>query len=144
MLPVAVGDARRARGRAAAARRDGGPAGRRQRDRGDHDAPTARSSSDVAVTGPLGAQMLLWETATAVAGRILGINPFDQPDVESAKKAARGLLDGRPGQQPAGFTDGAVEVRALGGDCSAASTPAPDAVDGAARRRSTPTTATSP
>ena len=43
--------------------------------------------------GALGAQMMLWEVATAAAGRLLGINPFDQPDVESAKKAARGLLD---------------------------------------------------
>src|SRR5205823_2116017 len=31
--------------------------------------------------------------ATAIAGRLLGINPFDQPDVEAAKKAARALLD---------------------------------------------------
>ena len=37
--------------------------------------------------------MLLWEVATAAAGRLLGINPFDQPDVESAKNAARALLD---------------------------------------------------
>ncbi|KNX37224.1 glucose-6-phosphate isomerase [Luteipulveratus halotolerans] len=71
----------------------------------------------VGVSGSLGAQILLWEAATAVAGRLLGINPFDQPDVESAKKAARELLDGGAsgGDAPA-FTDGAVEVRALGGD----------------------------
>jgi glucose-6-phosphate isomerase len=68
----------------------------------------------VAVTGALGAQLLLWETATAVAGRLLGINPFDQPDVESAKQATRGLLDHRPGPQPPAFVDGAVEVRAPG------------------------------
>ena len=36
----------------------------------------------------------LWETATAVCGAIIGINPFDQPDVESAKAASRGLLEG--------------------------------------------------
>ncbi len=65
----------------------------------------------VGVTGSLGAQLLLWETATAVAGRLLGINPFDQPDVESAKKAARGLLDAQPEPEPPAFTDGAVEVR---------------------------------
>jgi glucose-6-phosphate isomerase len=65
----------------------------------------------VEVTGDLGAQLLLWETATAIAGRILGINPFDQPDVESAKKAARGLLDAQPEPEPAAFTDGVVEVR---------------------------------
>jgi glucose-6-phosphate isomerase len=73
--------------------------------------------SEIEVTGPLGAQLLLWEVATAVAGRLLGINPFDQPDVESAKKAARGLLEkaGAEHDAPA-FTDGAVEVRTLGGD----------------------------
>ena len=59
----------------------------------------------------LGAQFLLWEYATAVAGRLLGINPFDQPDVESAKKAARGFLDAQPEPERAAFVDGAVEVR---------------------------------
>ncbi|MCJ7596273.1 MAG: hypothetical protein MUO52_16015, partial [Desulfobacterales bacterium] len=33
-----------------------------------------------------------WEMATAVAGQVLGINPFDQPDVESAKVLARQLM----------------------------------------------------
>lgn len=47
----------------------------------------------VEVFGSLGAQFVLWEFATAVAGRLLKINPFDQPDVESAKTATRGLLD---------------------------------------------------
>lgn len=56
----------------------------------------AHGEPSVTVTGPLGAQFLLWEYATAVAGRLLGINPFDQPDVESAKVAARGLLDATP------------------------------------------------
>jgi len=69
----------------------------------------------IGVTGSLGAQLLLWETATAVAGRLLGINPFDQPDVESAKNAARGLLDAQPEPEPAAFTDGAVEVRGSDG-----------------------------
>jgi len=70
--------------------------------------------SDVTVSGPLGAQLLLWEAATAVAGRLLGINPFDQPDVESAKKAARSLLEGTPEQSDPDAVDGAVEIRALG------------------------------
>lgn len=65
----------------------------------------------VTASGPLGAQLLLWETAIAVAGRLLGINPFDQPDVESAKAAARGLLEHRPEPEPAAFVDGAVEIR---------------------------------
>jgi transaldolase/glucose-6-phosphate isomerase len=34
-----------------------------------------------------------WEFATAVAGAIMGINPFDQPDVESAKVGARALTE---------------------------------------------------
>ena len=41
----------------------------------------------------LGGQFFLWEFATAVAGRILGINPFDQPDVETAKVGAREALE---------------------------------------------------
>lgn len=37
----------------------------------------------------LGGEFFRWEMATAVASRRLGINPFDQPDVESAKVLAR-------------------------------------------------------
>jgi transaldolase/glucose-6-phosphate isomerase len=40
----------------------------------------------------LGGQFFLWELATAVAGYRLGINPFDQPNVESAKVQARKLV----------------------------------------------------
>ena len=40
----------------------------------------------------LGAQIFLWEMATAVAGYRLGINPFDQPNVESAKVGAREMV----------------------------------------------------
>jgi glucose-6-phosphate isomerase len=80
----------------------------------DADEPGS-TRSEVLVAGSLGAQLLLWEVATAVAGRLLGINPFDQPDVESAKKAARALLEATPEPEPAAFTDGVVEVRALGG-----------------------------
>ncbi len=43
--------------------------------------------------GDLGALVQLWCTAIALTGRVLGINPFDQPDVESAKIAARQLLE---------------------------------------------------
>ncbi|GAB4098890.1 glucose-6-phosphate isomerase [Sinomonas halotolerans] len=75
------------------------------------DADPQVGAHEVAVGGGLAAQMLLWEFATAVAGRLLGINPFDQPDVEAAKVAARGLLDARPEPTPAVFTEGSVEVR---------------------------------
>ncbi|MCC9193447.1 glucose-6-phosphate isomerase [Arthrobacter sp. zg-Y916] len=67
--------------------------------------------NQVVVSGSLGAQMMLWEYATAVAGRLLGINPFDQPDVEAAKKAARGLLDAQPEPVAPSFVDGNIEVR---------------------------------
>lgn len=78
------------------------------------DADVELRENEVAIAGGLPSQMFAWEFATAVAGRLLGINPFDQPDVEAAKVAARGLLDARPEPTPAAFTDGAVEVR--GGD----------------------------
>jgi len=94
---------------------------------GDEDTDPVASGSDVRVTGVLGAQLLLWQVATAVAGQILGINPFDQPDVESAKKAARELLEGTPEVVPPAFTDGPIEVRALGDFLGAAST-LPEAV----------------
>ncbi|MEZ4640418.1 MAG: bifunctional transaldolase/phosoglucose isomerase [Caldilineaceae bacterium] len=41
----------------------------------------------------LGAQFFLWEFATAVAGARLGIQPFDQPNVESAKVQARKMMN---------------------------------------------------
>lgn len=37
----------------------------------------------------LGGLFFVWQMATAVAGAVLGINPFDQPDVEAAKVQAR-------------------------------------------------------
>jgi transaldolase/glucose-6-phosphate isomerase len=40
----------------------------------------------------LGAEFFRWEMATIVAGRRLGINPFDQPNVESAKVLARQMV----------------------------------------------------
>lgn len=77
---------------------------------------SARATEEVAegeieISGTLGAQMLVWETAIAVAGRILGIDPFDQPDVESAKEATRGLLDDRPELTAPAFVDHGIEVR---------------------------------
>jgi transaldolase/glucose-6-phosphate isomerase len=40
----------------------------------------------------LGGQFFVWEMATAVAGSRLGINPFDQPNVEAAKILARQMI----------------------------------------------------
>lgn len=50
------------------------------------------SGSDVELSGDLGALFFLWALATAFAGYVTGVNPFDQPDVERAKIAARALL----------------------------------------------------
>ena len=41
----------------------------------------------------LGQEFVRWEFATAVAGAVIGIDPFDQPDVEDAKVATRKLVD---------------------------------------------------
>ncbi|WP_040339690.1 glucose-6-phosphate isomerase [Candidatus Blastococcus massiliensis] len=76
---------------------------------------TPAGSPSLAVDGPLGAQFLGWEYATAVAGRVLGINPFDQPNVTESKENTQAILaSGLPDEQPAA-TIGAVEVRAGGG-----------------------------
>jgi glucose-6-phosphate isomerase len=79
-------------------------------------APAAVPGSDVwpdmAVNGPLGGHFLAWEAATAFAGRVLGINPFDQPNVaESKDNTNRILKDGAPTEEPA-FASGAIEVYA--------------------------------
>ncbi len=85
--------------------------------RADDDESPVEGPATVAVSGSLGAAMLLWESAVAVAGALIGINPFDQPDVEGAKQAARDLLgEGTGHAEPPAFTEGAVQVRATGGD----------------------------
>ena len=92
--------------------------------------PTAGGTpSEVRVAGSVGAQMLTWEVATAVAGRVLGINPFDQPDVESAKKAARALLESPPEGSEADFTDGPLQVQSLGPDWLSGASTAGEAVE---------------
>ena len=49
----------------------------------------------ISVTEPyaLGQEFFRWEIATAVAGSVLGINPFDQPDVEASKIETRKLTE---------------------------------------------------
>ena len=71
----------------------------------------------IAVTGPdhIGQEFFRFEIATAVAGAVMGINPFDQPDVESAKVNTRDLIaafdkSGKlPAETPA-MTDGSIAV----------------------------------
>jgi len=43
----------------------------------------------------LGGEFLRWEIATATVGTILGVNPFDEPDVSAAKRATADLLEHR-------------------------------------------------
>ena len=47
---------------------------------------------DVAEPAALGAEFLRWEIATAIAGALISIDPFDQPNVQQAKNATQALL----------------------------------------------------
>jgi transaldolase/glucose-6-phosphate isomerase len=73
----------------------------------------------------LGEQFFLWEMATAVAGYRLGINPFNQPNVEAAKALARDAVaaysetGALPDDEPAPLTRAALAgflAHAQGGD----------------------------
>lgn len=77
---------------------------------GSTEPPTGESGWAAAVDGPLAAQMVAWEVATCVAGRLIGINPFDQPDVESAKQAARDLLGSSSTPPVPDAIDGDIEL----------------------------------
>ena len=60
----------------------------------------------------IGQEFFRWEMATAVAGAIIGINPFDQPDVEASKVKTRELTDAfektgaLPEEQPVAILNG--------------------------------------
>jgi transaldolase/glucose-6-phosphate isomerase len=65
----------------------------------------------------LGQEFLRWEFATAVAGSILGINPFLQPDVQAAKdKTSEVLRSGDARLDPEGSLDEALEGARPGED----------------------------
>jgi glucose-6-phosphate isomerase len=68
-----------------------------------------RQAQEVRLTGEyeLGQEFFRWEFATAVAGSILGINPFDQPDVQAAKDKTKEILaaGGEPNVEPAGSAE---------------------------------------
>ncbi len=57
----------------------------------------------------LGAEFFRWEFATAIAGHVLGINPFDQPNVQEAKDATARVL--REGVTEAPATPSLAAVR---------------------------------
>ncbi|MDR1123198.1 MAG: glucose-6-phosphate isomerase [Elusimicrobiota bacterium] len=91
-------------------------------------AKTGHPVFEVQMDGPcdIGAQFLLWEVATAAAGALMQINPFDQPNVQLAKTITKGLLaDLEAGKKSAQTTAefiaskniaGSVGFDALGGD----------------------------
>jgi hypothetical protein len=71
----------------------------------------------------LGGELFRWEFATAVAGAVMGVNPFDQPNVQESKDNTRRLLDEyrTAGTLPEGapvFSDGGIR---LYGDAATAS-----------------------
>jgi glucose-6-phosphate isomerase len=72
---------------------------------------TPRMTLETARPGSLGGEFLRWEVATATAGYLLGINPFDEPNVQQAKDATRALLDiyAAEGRLPMAEPDAAIE-----------------------------------
>lgn len=72
----------------------------------------------------LGGAFFLWEVATAVAGCVLGIHPFDQPDVQESKAFTARLMDdfeveGRLPAEAPFLCDGGVQVFADGENAAA-------------------------
>src|SRR5690606_18014128 len=82
------------------------------------DEPGPGREAGVSVAGPLGAQFLLWEYAPAVAARVLGVDPFDEPDVAQSEASTAALLRSEEGtaptvvRRPPELVSGAVEVHA--------------------------------
>ena len=78
-----------------------------------------RQAPEVRLTAPyeLGQEFFRWEFATAVAGSILEINPFDQPDVQAAKDKTNEVLaaGGEPDIEPRGSLEELLD-RAQPGD----------------------------
>jgi hypothetical protein len=78
-----------------------------------------RQAPELRLPGPyeLGQEFYRWEFATAVAGSILGINPFDQPNVQAAKDKTNEVLaaGGEPDVEPRGSLD-ELFSRARAGD----------------------------
>jgi phosphoglucose isomerase-like protein len=77
-----------------------------------------RQRGEVRLDDPyeLGAEFYRWEFATAVAGHVLGIHPFDQPDVQAAKDKTNAVLAAaEPDVEPRGSL-GELLARAQQGD----------------------------
>jgi hypothetical protein len=85
-------------------------------DAGEHEGYEPIAEIEMPEAAALGAEFVRWEIATAVAGALLDINPFDEPNVQQAKDATGKLLDtykasGRlPVPPPARGFGGGIEV----------------------------------
>lgn len=72
----------------------------------------------------IAAEFFRWEMATAVAGAVLGINPFDQPNVQEAKDATKALLSDYksrgsfPSEEP-WYKDESIEIYTSNGHSQA-------------------------
>jgi hypothetical protein len=75
-----------------------------------------RQRHDVPVREPadLGAEFYRWEFATAAAGSLMGINPFDQPNVQEAKDRTTAILSGQGRGQTPDVADGDVDELLVG------------------------------
>ena len=103
---------------------------------GDHSARDAVAAAghpvvDLPWSGPedLGGEVARWELATAVAGALLGINPFDQPDVAAAKQATQRVLDGGDDLPETGDPEPALGAVAEGGYAALLGFVTPDGPD---------------
>ncbi|TDD40427.1 glucose-6-phosphate isomerase [Actinomadura sp. KC06] len=92
------------------------------------DEPGPGREAGVSVAGPLGAQFLLWEYAVAVASRVIGVDPFAEPDVAQSLDSTAALLRSEEGaaptivRAPPELVAGAVEVHAPEGSLRGAQT----------------------
>ena len=73
----------------------------------------------VAETLDLGQEFFRWEVATSVAGHLLGVNPFDEPNVQESKDNTAGILQTyqREGALPSETPDLVAGSLSLYGDC---------------------------
>ncbi|MFB4309987.1 glucose-6-phosphate isomerase [Actinomadura sp. GTD37] len=82
------------------------------------DEPGAGREAGVSVAGPLGAQFLLWGFAVAVAARVIGVDPFGDPDAGESRESTAALLRSEEGaaptvvRRPPELVEGAVELHA--------------------------------
>ncbi len=88
-----------------------------------------RASLEMVDAHAIGAEFLRWEVATAAAGLLLGINPFDEPNVQQAKEATRALLEIYQQRQQMPFPESHASV---GGARLTLSSAAEQQLDGAA------------